>query len=103
MNPRLAALATDPAFRAARYALALLLGATCGAVLAIHRAVNPNKEWVKLSLDKVSIFLYPGRNDLAVVTFDQVYTSSNLDSQMRKRLYWLREADAWHIIHEGAA
>lgn len=37
MNPRLAALATEPGFRAARYALALLLGAACGAVLAIHK------------------------------------------------------------------
>ena len=70
---------------------------------AHKRAVNSNKEWVKLSLDKVSIFLYPGRNDLAVVTFDQAYASSNLDSKMRKRLYWIKEGDAWHIIHEGAA
>jgi murein L,D-transpeptidase YafK len=70
---------------------------------AHKRAVNSNKEWVKVSLDKISIFLYPGRNDLAVVTFDQAYTSSNLENQMRKRLYWIKEGDAWHIIHEGAA
>ena len=49
------------------------------------------------------MFLYPGRNDLAVVTFDQDYSSSNLDNRMRKRLYWIKEGDAWRIIHEGAA
>ena len=67
------------------------------------RAVNSSKEWVKLRLDKVSILLYPGRNDLAVMTFDQVYASSNLQNQMRKRLYWIKDRGAWRIISEGAA
>ncbi len=70
---------------------------------AHKRAVNSSKEWLRLKLDKVSIYLYPGRNDLAIVTFEQAYTSSNLDSQMRKRLYWIKEGGAWRIIHEGAA
>jgi murein L,D-transpeptidase YafK len=70
---------------------------------AHKRAVNSTKDWVKLKLDKVSILLYPGRGDLVVVTFDQIYSSSNLDNQMRKRLYWIKESGAWRIIHEGAA
>ena len=65
--------------------------------------VNAGKTWIRLNLDKVSIFLYPGRDDLAVVTFDQDYASSNLVSQMRKRQYWIREGGAWRILHEGAA
>jgi len=56
-----------------------------------------------LKLDKVSYFLYPGREDLAVVTFDQDYSSSNLSNQMRKRQYWIRESGAWRILYEGAA
>ena len=65
--------------------------------------VNAGKTWIRLRLDKVSIFLYPGRDDLAVVTFDQDYASSNLISQMRKRQYWIREGGAWRILHEVAA
>ena len=65
--------------------------------------VNAGKTWIRLNLDKVSIFLYPGRDDLAVVTFDQNYASSNLVSQMRKRQYWIREGGAWRILHEGSA
>jgi murein L,D-transpeptidase YafK len=67
------------------------------------RSVNAGKSWIKLKLDKVSVFLYPGREDLAVVTFDQDYSSSNLSNQMRKRQYWIREGGAWRILHEGAA
>jgi len=70
---------------------------------AHKRSVNSTKDWLELRLDKVSIVLYPGRDDLAVVTFDQSYRSSNLDNQMRKRLYWIREGGTWRIIHEGAA
>jgi murein L,D-transpeptidase YafK len=65
--------------------------------------INAGKAWIRLKLDKVSIFLYPGRDDLAVVTFDQDYASSNLISQMRKRQYWIREGGAWRILHEGSA
>ena len=67
------------------------------------RHVNAAKSWIKLKLDRVSIFLYPGRNDLAVVTFDQDYASSNLSNQMRKRQYWINENGSWHILYEGAA
>jgi murein L,D-transpeptidase YafK len=65
--------------------------------------VNAGKTWIKIKLDRTSIFLYPGRDDLAVVTFDQGYSSSNLESQMRKRQYWIKEHGAWRILHEGAA
>jgi len=65
--------------------------------------VNAGKTWIKLKLDQVSVFLYPGRDDLAVVTFNQDYASSNLSNHMRKRQYWIREGGAWRILHEGAA
>jgi len=65
--------------------------------------INAGKAWIRLKLDKVSVFLYPGRDDLAVVTFDQDYASSNLISQMRKRQYWIRERGTWRILHEGSA
>jgi murein L,D-transpeptidase YafK len=65
--------------------------------------VNADKTWIKVKVEQVSILLYPGRDDLAVVTFHQDYASSNLVSQMRKRQYWIREGGAWRILHEGGA
>jgi len=67
------------------------------------RSVNAGKTWIKVGLDRISIFLYPGRDNLAVVTFDQDYSSSNLSNQMAKRQYWLREKGGWRILYEGAA
>ena len=67
------------------------------------RQVNAANSWVKLKLEGVSIFLYPGRDDLAVVTFDQDYASNNLSNQMKKRQYWINENGSWHILYEGAA
>ena len=67
-----------------------------------HR-VNASKTWIKLKLDQMSIFVYPGRDDLAMVSFDQDYSSSNLTNQMRKRQYWIRERGTWRILYEGAA
>ncbi len=49
------------------------------------------------------MFLYPGNENLAVVTFDQDYSSSNISNKMRKRQYWQREGGQWRIVHEGAA
>jgi len=70
---------------------------------AHKRAVNASKTWVKVGVSGVSVFLYPGRSDLAVVAFDQDYASSNLENRMRKRQYWIKEGAGWRIIHEGAA
>ncbi|MCW5625481.1 MAG: L,D-transpeptidase [Burkholderiales bacterium] len=70
---------------------------------AQKRAVNASKEWVKVSLDDASMFLYPGREPLAVVTFQQNYSSNNLSNSMRKRQYWIRDGDRWKILYEGAA
>lgn len=67
------------------------------------RSVNAGKSWIKIRIDHVSMFLYPGNNDLAVVTFEQDYASSNVSNKMRKRQYWQREGDTWRIVHEGAA
>jgi len=65
--------------------------------------VNAGKTWIRVRLEGISIFLYPGRDDLAMVTFDQDYASSNLVHQMRKRQYWIREDGVWRILQEGAA
>jgi murein L,D-transpeptidase YafK len=67
------------------------------------RQVNAAKTWIKLKIERVSAFLYPGRDDLAVITFDQDYASNNLSNQMKKRQYWINEKGVWRILYEGAA
>ena len=67
-----------------------------------HR-VNSRKKWVKVKLDDISIVLYPGRDDLAVITFTQDYSSSNFRNKMRKRQYWMKNGGSWHILYEGSA
>jgi murein L,D-transpeptidase YafK len=67
------------------------------------RRVNAGKTWIKVRLSEVSMFRYPGHTDLAVVSFDQEYSSNNLSNRMKKRQYWIREAGGWRIIYEGAA
>ena len=64
--------------------------------------VNTGKSWLKVKLENVSVFNYPGATDLAVVTFDQDYSSSNLVGQSRKRQYWKKESGGWKIVYEGA-
>jgi len=51
----------------------------------------------------MSLLLYPGNQELAVATFEQDYSSSNLSNRMMKRQYWIREDGAWRIVFEGAA
>lgn len=67
------------------------------------RQVNSSKEWIKVKLSNVSMFRDPGKDELVVVTFDQDYQSNNLNNQMKKRQYWIRENSSWKIIFEGAA
>ncbi len=64
--------------------------------------VNTGKEWVKVKLSNVSMFRDP-KDELVVVTFEQDYQSNNLNNQMRKRQYWIREDGTWKIVFEGAA
>lgn len=67
------------------------------------RQVNASKEWIKVKLANVSMFRDPGKDEMVVVTFEQDYQSNNLNNQMKKRQYWIREDGAWKIIFEGSA
>jgi murein L,D-transpeptidase YafK len=65
------------------------------------RLVNGGKTWIKVKVSNLSMFEDPGKADLVSVTFDQEYRSNNLANAVRKRQYWLREADGWRIVYEG--
>jgi murein L,D-transpeptidase YafK len=65
--------------------------------------VNSGKSWIKVSISNLSVFAYPTQPDLAVVSFEQDYFSSNLSNRMKKRQYWMKRNDRWQIVYEGAA
>ncbi len=67
------------------------------------KRVNPSKRYIKVKLTKTSIFLYPGKEDLMVVTFEQDYSSNDFRRRFIKRQYWKMEPDGkWRIIYEGS-
>ena len=63
--------------------------------------VNAGKAWVKIGIDDLSLFAYPGAQDMMMVTFEQDYRSSNMSKKTLKRQYWIREDGAWRILHES--
>jgi murein L,D-transpeptidase YafK len=63
---------------------------------ALETAAGP------VALSEVTMFLSPGRDDLAVVTFRQERTANGKASTMRTRQYWVREFGLWKIAYEGA-
>jgi len=70
---------------------------------AQKRQVNAGKNWIKIKVSDISLLLYPGKEEIAVATFEQDYASSNLSNRMMKRQYWIRENSKWRIVFEGAA
>ena len=66
------------------------------------RRVNPSKRYIDVGLSDTSMYLYPGQQDLLVVTFTQDYASDNFQRTFRKRQYWRKEDNGrWRIIYEG--
>jgi murein L,D-transpeptidase YafK len=67
------------------------------------RLVNSGKTWIKVEVSDLSVFPYPNQPDMAVVNFEQGYSSNNLSNRMHKRQYWMKRNGRWQIIYEGAA
>jgi murein L,D-transpeptidase YafK len=68
------------------------------------RRIQAVKSPVEIRLSNVSMFRYPHSElEMAIVTFNQDYKSQNLDSQIRKRQYWVFENQQWKIMYEGPA
>lgn len=78
-------------------------GADYAAWTEQKRKVNAGKSWISVGTDKLTLFRYPGKDDMMVVTFRQDYKSNNLNNTMMKRQYWQKENGQWKIIYEGAA
>jgi hypothetical protein len=68
---------------------------------AQKRKTNAGKQWIKVGIRDVSLFAYPGAQDVMMVTFEQDYRSNNLSNKTVKRQYWTREGKSWRIVHEA--
>jgi murein L,D-transpeptidase YafK len=82
------------------YSAALTAGDPHGWVKIKRRNIL-EKDWIRLQLQDVSLFLYPG-GEMAYTEFTQRYDSDKLSSVSRKRLYWRMESGQWRIALEKA-
>lgn len=64
------------------------------------RSVNASKRYIRVGLDEVGIYRYPGEPDLALVDFQQLYESDNFRGSRRKHQYWRRDGSRWRIVYE---
>lgn len=65
--------------------------------------VNARKSYIDIQLSDISIFHYPGVDNMLEISFQQDYRSSNFSTVKNKRLYWQRDKQRWQIIYEGPA
>ena len=65
------------------------------------RWINRDKTWIEVDYSKLSIFNYPGEDDLLLMQFDQTYRSNNLNIEAPKEIYWRKSDQQWKIVYEG--
>ena len=51
----------------------------------------------------LAIFRSPGKEQMAVVTFEQDLRDNGRPGVLKKRQYWIVEDGRWKIIYEGVA
>jgi murein L,D-transpeptidase YafK len=56
---------------------------------------------LSVKLSDVTLFRYPGRDDMLVSTFTMETLIGKNKSSLRKRQYWAREGKDWKIVFEG--
>ncbi len=66
-----------------------------------QRWVNRNKDQVSIEFSNLSIFRYPGENELVLMQYDQSYQSNILNVDSAKELYWRKQGPEWKIVYEG--
>lgn len=70
---------------------------------AHKRRVNSQKKFIRVKLEDLNIFMYPGEENMFKAQFTQHYGSNNFSkASSRKYQYWKRSADGhWQIVYEG--
>ena len=69
---------------------------------AYTKQVNSAKNYIRVEIDNLSIFTYPGEKNMVMMSFNQTYQSNNYNSKSRKSLFWQQDTNGqWKIIYEG--
>jgi uncharacterized protein YchJ len=69
--------------------------------LNTRRELMRSKQWAKVNIKNISMFRYPGGDEMVMVEFVQSFTSNDLNSELKKRQYWRKENNVWRIAYEG--
>ncbi len=75
-------------------------GMSRSAFAAYKRQVNAGKKYIKVRLEEIGIYGYPGESGLVLVDFVQHYESDSFRGTRRKHQYWRREPAGWRIVLE---
>ncbi len=66
------------------------------------RHINQNKTSIEVELSDISIYRYPGENNLVQIDYRQSYRSNNFNARANKTQYWRKSAEnQWQIVYEG--
>ncbi len=56
---------------------------------------------LNIKLSDITVFNYPGKENMLVSTFTQESRFGKSRNVIRKRQYWAKEANRWKIVYEG--
>ncbi len=65
-----------------------------------HRILQGARN-LSVHVGDISVFFYPGREDMIVATFTRKAVAGRFSNTARKRQYWIREKAGWKILSEG--
>lgn len=67
------------------------------------RRVNSRKQFIQVALEDISIFRYPGEDNLVQINYRQQYSSDNYSSDTDKTQFWRKnDGGRWQIVYEGS-
>jgi murein L,D-transpeptidase YafK len=66
-----------------------------------YKQALAGKSALSVKLRDISLFRYPGKEDIIVSSFTQDTVLGKTKSSVRKRQYWAKEGRQWKIVYEG--
>jgi len=63
--------------------------------------VNGSKAFIRVGLDQLNVFAYPGEDSMLQFDFIQDYQSSNYTGRSAKKMLWKKTNNDWKVIFEG--
>lgn len=71
---------------------------------ARKRAILGAKQRIRVEIDDIELFGYPGEEHVVLADFSQRFESDTFDAVMRKQQYWkLGDDGTWRIMFEGTS